>query len=265
MLNIYSDHIDRHSGFENYKNAKLNILKGSAHNIVRDEVVDAYALDKKILKKLAVSIFWHAGDYSYTDKKFFANKKNVFDNEWILLQGEHNMMNICAVIGVCEYMNIDMEILQKTLKTFNGLPHRMEKIWTYGGIIWIDDAISTTPESTIQAIKTFKKDVDTIFLWWTDRGYIFDDLIKILMAYNIRNVVLFPDSGKRIFKAIKEKDNGEIRIFKTDDMKEAIKFAYKYTKLGKICLLSTASPSYSLRKNFEEKWDLFKKHIKDLS
>ena len=51
----------------------------------------------------------------------------------------------------------------------------------------------------------------------------------------------------------------------TADMEEAVKFAYERTNNGKMCLLSTASPSYSLRKNFEEKGDVFKKHIKGLA
>ena len=84
-------------------------------------------------------------------------------------------------------------------------------------------------------------------------------MIKALRKYRIRNVVVFPDSGKRIADAIKSqeipigKEIVWIKIFKTHDMKEAVKFAYKNTKTGKICLLSTASPSYTLRKNFEEK------------
>jgi len=78
-------------------------------------------------------------------------------------------------------------------------------------------------------------------------------------------VVIFPDSGKRIIQEIKKYDSGEIKFFKTDDMKEAVRFAYKYTKNGKICLLSTASPSYSVRKNFEEKGNLFKQYIKELA
>jgi len=137
--------------------------------------------------------------------------------------------------------------------------------------MWIDDAISTTPESTIQAIQTFGDKIDTIFLWWTDRGYVFDDLIKSIRKYGIRNVVLFPDSGKRIAEAIKDgdmptgKDVVRVKIFQTSDMKEAVKFAYKYTKNGKICLLSTASPSYTLRKNFEEKGHLFQQYIKELA
>ena len=48
-------------------------------------------------------------------------------------------------------------------------------------------------------------------------------------------------------------------------MKEAVKFAYRYTQNGKMVLLSTASPSYSIRKNFEEKGNLFQKHIKELA
>ena len=48
-------------------------------------------------------------------------------------------------------------------------------------------------------------------------------------------------------------------------MKDAVRFAYEWTSHGKICLLSTASPSYSLWKNFEEKGDLFQKHVKALA
>jgi len=265
LLNIYSDHIDRHNGFDNYKAAKLNILKWSTHNIMRDEIIENHDFAIDTIKEYAISLFWHTGIYTYKDGIFFKNKQQIFDDGWILLQGEHNMMNICAVIAVCDIMNIDMQIVKTTVQTFKGLPHRMENIWTYGGITWIDDAISTTPESTIQAIKTFWTTIDTIFLWWTDRWYVFDDLVVCLRECGIRNVVIFPESGKRIFEAIKKKDVWEIKILQTNDMKEAVKFAYTYTQLGKICLLSTASPSYSVRKNFEEKWRLFKQYIQELA
>lgn len=264
LLNIYSDHIDWHEGFDNYKNAKLNILKGSKYNLLRDEVIEKYDFSKQELKTLHTAVFWHTWAYTYQEGKFYVKKKCVGNDSTIIIKGEHNMMNISAVLGVCDIMKIAYGVLEETLATCKGLPHRMENIWTYGGITWIDDAISTTPESTIQAIKTFGKQIDTIFLWWTDRGYVFDQLIKDIVIYGIRNVVLFPDSWKRIFKAIKGKDAGEIRIFQTDDMKQAVRFAYKYTKIGKIALLSTASPSYSLWKNFEEKGHLFQKYIKEL-
>jgi len=265
LLNIYSDHADRHNGFENYKDAKLNLFNGSKHNLVRDEIINEYEIDKQDSKELAIRVFWHTGDYNYKSGIFSAKRKKIFDDKSILLEWEHNMMNITAAIGVCDIMKIDYKVLEETLTTFKGLSHRMENIWVYGGITWVDDSISTTPESTIQAIKTFGKKIDTIFLWWTDRGYVFDELIEVIMTYGIRNVVLFPASWERIFDIIKKKDVWEIKIFKTDDMKEAVKFAYKYTNNGKICLLSTASPSYTLRKNFEEKGHLFQRYVKELA
>ncbi len=271
LLNIYSDHIDRHDGFENYKNAKLNLLNGSQYNLLRDEVLEKHDFTKQEIKELHIRTFGHAGEYSYHDGAFYIRKGQIFSNNAIILQWEHNMMNISAVLGICDIMNIDPAVLEETLASFKWLPHRMENVWVYGGITWIDDAISTTPESTIQAIQTFGNKIDTIFLWWTDRGYVFEDLIACIRKYGIRNVVLFPDSGKRIAQAIKDEETPagqdivRIKMFQTNDMKEAVKFAYKYTKNGKICLLSTASPSYTLWKNFEEKGHLFQQYIKELA
>ena len=69
--------------------------------------------------------------------------------------------------------------------------------------------------------------------------------------------MLFPDSGKKI------KVKG-LNVLKTKNMEEAVGFAFKNTKSGKICLLSCASPSYSLWKNFEEKGDQFQLVIKKI-
>lgn len=264
LLNIYSDHIDRHNGFENYKNAKLTLLQWSQYNIVRDEIIEKYDFTKEDIQELNIRIFGHIGMYSYQKWQFYVDEKPVMDDGSLLLEWEHNRINISAVLGVCDTMHIPYTTLKETLAWFKWLSHRMENIWIYGGITWIDDAISTTPESTIQAIKTYGKNIDTIFLWWTDRWYVFDELIKNIKIYDIKNVVVFPDSGKRIFQAIKKSDAWEIKIFQTNDMQEAVKFAYKHTKIGKICLLSTASPSYVLRKNFEEKGNMFKKYIQQL-
>jgi len=128
LLNIYSDHIDRHDGFENYKDAKLNLLNGSKYNLLRDEILENHDFGKKELKDLNVRVFGHKGNYTYKDGTFSVKKKQVFGNDGVIIQGEHNMMNVCAVVGICDIMKIEYKILQKTLKAFKGLPHRMENI-----------------------------------------------------------------------------------------------------------------------------------------
>lgn len=223
LLNLFPEHMNYHGSIENYYQAKENIFK-----------------------------FQKNGDFFFR----FPFKENIPLNiNEILLQGEHNLKNIKAAIKVARYFNISDFVIKKVLKNFKPLAHRLEFIGKFKDIIFYDDAISTTPDSTIEAIKTLKK-IDTIFLGGEDRGYDFSNLENILRKFNIRNIVLFPDSGKRILKSRRG-----FNVFETNSMKEAVEFAYKNTEKGKICVLSCGSPSYSLWKNFEEKGDLFSKYV----
>ena len=78
------------------------------------------------------------------------------------LQGEHNKENIQAALAVTDLFHVSKEDVVKALKTFKPLPHRLENVGTFHDITFYDDAISTTPESTIAALQTLKE-VDTLF------------------------------------------------------------------------------------------------------
>jgi UDP-N-acetylmuramoylalanine--D-glutamate ligase len=111
----------------------------------------------------------------------------------------------------------------------------------------------------MEALKSFWKRVDTILLWGTNRGYDFRKLMEMVQEYEIQNIVFFPPSGEIMSKYL---NNFKWKILYTDRMEDAVAFAFVNTEKWKICLLSTASPSYSVWKNFEEKWNLFKEAIK---
>ena len=252
LWNIYPDHLDWHLNFKNYKKAKLNILKNSENILVNSDSKEF------INENDNINFFWNPWKYNYKNWSFFIENKNVFNNKEIQLKWEHNMINICSVLWICDIIWIKTKVLEDTLKDFSWLAHRLENVWIYKKITFINDSISTTPESTIEAIKTFKENIWTIFLWWTDRWYNFTELIKYLEKYSIKNIVLFPESWKKIKSLLKTSYN----IFFTNSMKKAIDFAFKNTESWKICLLSCASPSYSLWKDFEEKWNEFKEELK---
>ena len=120
-----------------------------------------------------------------------------FKAKEIPLIGEHNHENIAACVEVAKIFDIDDETIIKAVKSFRPLPHRLQLIGTYKKIIFYDDAISTTPQSTIFAIKTLKK-IGTIFLGGEDRGYDFSELATILAEEKIKNIILFPESGQKI-------------------------------------------------------------------
>lgn len=224
LLNLFPEHMNYHEGVENYYEAKKNIFK-----------------------------FQKSGDvamqYPFTEK--IPLKKSE-----IPLLGAHNLKNIQASVKVARIFKISDLIIKKAIKNFKPLPHRLEFVGEFNGIKFYDDAISTTPESTIAAIKTLKN-IGTIFLGGEDRGYDFSELEKSLRLHHIKNIVLFPESGNNILKS-----KQGFNILKTKSMEEAIKFAFQNTLKGEICVLSSASPSYSLWKNFEEKGNLFQNFIK---
>ncbi len=149
------------------------------------------------------------------------------------------------------------------------------------GIHFYDDAISTTPESTLAAISVFQDRLGTVILGGLDRGYDFSLLAKVIVDLKVPNLVFFPDSGEKIRDAIasysampasrltpsgvgrREALEGYTpNMLETSDMNHAVDFCFANTEKGKVCLLSTASPSYSVFKNFEEKGDMFQAAVK---
>ncbi|MBW7954913.1 UDP-N-acetylmuramoyl-L-alanine--D-glutamate ligase [Candidatus Gracilibacteria bacterium] len=253
--NIFPDHIDWHKNFENYFNAKKNILKNSENILVG---LDLYPKIKKDLLNRNFLTFGESGAYySHIGKDYYINNEKILSLN-PKIPGNHNLINIAGILGVCDIVGIDKLIFIRTINEFEGLNHRLKNLGEFNQITFIDDAISTTPESTIEAIKTYDQNISTIFLGGTNRGYNFEILALEIEKQGIDNIVLFPDSGKEILKYLKK---GNYNILETSSMSDGVKFALKHTKKGKICLLSTASPSYSLWENFEEKGDLFYKEI----
>ncbi|MDO8530467.1 MAG: UDP-N-acetylmuramoyl-L-alanine--D-glutamate ligase [bacterium] len=235
ITNLFPEHLDYHGSLQNYYEAKRNIIKTARHIIYNPQNLIMRQWMKEYTKEAI----------PFSTETFESN-----------LLGEHNQNNIQAAVSVANLLEIPEEKITEAIESFKGLPHRLERVGEFKGITFYDDAISTTPESTIMAIKALKN-VDTIFLGGQDRGYDFAQLEKVIKKYTIENIILFPDSGKKILKSTKG-----LNVLRTKSMKEAVKFAYQHTKKGSVCLLSCASPSYSLWKNFEVKGDEFKKEVK---
>ena len=272
--NIYNCHINWHNWKKNYINAKIWILKESENKLANYELINELDNFKKI------TYFWENWDFYYKKWLFYKYKQSILEDENIALQWEHNRKNICVVLWILNIIdtnnfNKNLSKLKKVLISFTWLSHRLENIWIYNWITFIDDAIATTPESTIAAIKTYEQNIWTILLWWEDSDFNFEKLKNILEKYNISNIVLFPDTWEKIFWDL-SKYNYESEfmldlwtykpnILKTKSMKNAVNFAYKNTPKWKICILSNAAPSFSLWSWYIEKWLDFQKEVKNFT
>jgi UDP-N-acetylmuramoylalanine--D-glutamate ligase len=150
-----------------------------------------------------------------------------------------------------------MDKILKAIKSFKPLSHRLEYLGKFRGIHFYDDSISTIPESTIYALDKLGENVETLIIGGLDRGIDFKKLSQRIDKSKIKTLIIFPDSGKKIYALTKKK----IKHYSVDSMEKAVQLCFKNTSENKICLLSPASPSYNLFKDFKEKGDLFKKYI----
>lgn len=280
LNNLFICHYDWHFWAINYNNSKKNIL-----DIAKNKIANIQTIEK-LWKLDNVKYFWENTNIFYKDKKFYIDNEVVLEDKNFLLKWDHNRINICWILAILNQIIIDkvsskwiffrlINWLKEALENFNWLPHRIQDIWTYKQITFIDDAIATTPDSTKAAINTFWDKIWTLFLWWQDSWFDFQELVNIILNSNIKNLVLFPDTWLKIFwdllkydfetNFVLEINWKKFNVFKTKSMENAVKFAYDFTEAWKICLLSTASPSFSVWTSYIEKWTQFQEFVKKYS
>jgi len=255
FLNIFREHLDYYQNFKEYVSAKANITryqtkveenKSSSLPFAATRVDDylVYNSQDKIVKEIA--------------KKSRAKK--------IPIKGKYYELDKAAARVVGKIFKIPSKIIEKALKEFKYLPHRLELVGTFKRITFYNDALATIPEATIAAMDKLGGKVETIMLGGFERNIDFKNLAKKVLKSKIKTVILFPTTGEKIWNTItKFKRRGvsaELpKHFFVDNMRDAVKLAYQNTRKGKICLLSTASSSFSIFKDYKEKGNLFKKQV----
>jgi UDP-N-acetylmuramoyl-L-alanine---L-glutamate ligase len=253
LLNIVPEHLDYYPSFEEYIAAKENITRFQ-------EPGDFLILNPShpILKGIADRT-------KATLKPFHVGDEDVRDLGTIPLLGKFNRENVMAAVTVASLAGISRETIRAAIKEFHPLPHRLEPVGTFNGITFYDDSIATVPDATLAALEALGPDVETLILGGHERSLDFTEFGACLPEH-IRTVILFPATGERIWKAIRENSPNTLPSpFFVTRMEEAVKIAYATTSRKKICLLSPASPSFGIFKDYRERGDSFKAFVKDLS
>ena len=255
ILNIYPEHLDYYKDFKEYKMAKANITLYQKEN----DFLIFNAKDKNV-----VEIAKKSKAKKIPLKNFSKILKSVGLKK-IPFWGNFYSLNIAAAIKVGEIFGNKKEKIKRAIENFKPLPHRLEFVGKFKGIYFFNDSLSTIPEATISALKSLGNKVQTLILGGYDRGLNFEKLAKEIIKRKIKNLIFFPTTGERIWVEILKKTKGKKlpNAFFVKNMKDAITFSFQNTQKGKICLLSPASPSFSIFKDYKERGNLFKKFVKE--
>ena len=270
VTNIFPDHLNVHKDMDEYIDSKKNIFM---HQNSDDLVVLNYdnEITRNFEKDVKGNVVFFSSKEDLNDGYIYDKnsgnivlckngvKTNIINKSDIKLRGIHNYENICAALAVTASL-VDTKTQVKAIKEFIGVEHRLEFVREIGGVKYYNDSIGTSPASTIAGLNAFDENI-ILLAGGSDKGLDYTEIGEKI-AEKVGTLILCGPTSKIIEKATKDALHGkQINIIYVKNMEEAVLKAKENAKPGDIVLLSPASASFDLYKNFAERGKTFKYYV----
>lgn len=260
LTNITPTHLDFHKSYEVYQMTKKKIFNNHTSDdlavINKDDEVSMKITDD--IKSAKVYYGHDKTNLAYYDEDgIYYDGKLVIKLDDIILKGKHNYQNIMGAIIAVKKYGVTDEVIQKVLKEFKGVEHRLEYVGTINGVTYYNDSKATNCVSTITALNSFDKPT-ILLLGGYDRGHSFHDLDDSMK--NVKCVVCFGETKNRIEEFCNDLN---IKCYKNDTLKEAMNVVKDICTPGDVVLLSPACASWDQYDKFEDRGDEFKNLVRE--
>ena len=243
LTNITPDHLDRYDGFAGYAASKerLFAMQSPAHEAV-------VAVEDEPSRAIAAR-------HDATTVRSIDVRGQV---DWPALQGPHNAQNAVIAITVAKALGLSDEAIDAGLRTYPGLPHRMQRIAEKKGILFINDSKATNATATAPALGAYPK------IHWILGGLPkTDDLDDcapyfdhVVAAYTIGQAgTMFADILRTAGKMVTE----------SGTLERAVQDAAAAARPGEVVMLSPACASFDQFSDYEARGDAFVRAVEGLS
>lgn len=269
ILNITPDHLNRHHTMENYIAAKLNIAKNQGADDVcilnyEDEVLREAGKGLKTnvlyfssLRKLEKGIYLEGDNIIYSDGN---NTETIVDVTQMNIFGRHNYENTMAAIGIALSLKVPVEVINKAVRNFVAVEHRIEFVTTKNGVKYYNDSKGTNPDASIKAIESMPAPTCLIAGGY-DKGSEYDEWLEAFKG-KIKALVLIGQTKDKIAEAARK--HGFHDIYMANSLQEAVEICHRLSQEGDCVLLSPACASWDMFPNYEERGRLFKEYVRNL-
>lgn len=273
LLNITPDHLDRYGyDFSKYVHSKFRIIKNMTADDLfiyfeGDDVIRKYLDEYQIIpRKLGIALSRMPEISGFMNGKYLKFNLPIrpvreirINMSQMSLKGPHNMVNAMAAIMVAKMLKISDKKIKDALKSFENVPHRLEKITEFKKILFVNDSKATNLDATVKALSSFDRPVIWI-VGGVDKGNNYDRVID-LVKDRVKQIICLGKNNQRILDAFKG-SYPDIRESKT--MKKAVRQAFDAAESGDVVLLSPACASFDLFKNYADRGEKFRKEVKKL-
>ena len=249
LLNITPDHLDRYAGFEAYAASKARLfgMQTAGHAAI---IGIGDAPSAGIARDVA------RGGRS-RDLTKIAPGMCMDQSRWPALQGPHNAQNALAAIAACEALGISNEAIEAGLRSFAGLPHRMERVAEKNGVLFVNDSKATNPDSAAPALSAYPR------VHWIVGGKAkSSDLDACRPGFgHVVRAYTIGEAGALFARLLA----ADMPVEESGTLEVAVKAAATNAKAGEVVLLSPACASFDQFKDYEARGQAFRDAVAALT
>jgi UDP-N-acetylmuramoylalanine--D-glutamate ligase len=240
LLNLTPDHVDRHGTLEDYRVAKLRIFENQTPE-------DVAVVPRGF------------GEIPGSGRRVEFAADDPLPAE-PLVPGEHNRENAAAATAAARAAGISDEPIAEALRTFEGVPHRLELIREVDGVRFVNDSKATNPEAAERALSAYPPGIRLI-LGGSRKDSSYTGLAREAAARGVAKAYLIGEAADEIAEALAE---AGVRFADSVTLEEAVKDAFEDSESGEVVLLSPACASYDQFRDFEERGERFRELVEAL-
>jgi len=256
LLNITPDHLDRYGSFEAYAASKERLFQMQAAD--QHAIFGASDNETRAIARIEASRR-EPGRVRLVDGADLAS----LQKEWPSLQGPHNLQNAAVAVAIVEALGVKKAQWKKALRTFSGLPHRMERVAEANGVLYINDSKATNPASAAPAIAAFPPEMRDgrlqPRLHWILGGLPKGDTLDECTPFfgNVAAAYTIGDAGPLFAEILAP----HTRVHNSEMMAEAIREAMAAAQPGDVVMLSPACASFDQFRDFEARGQAFRQIV----
>ena len=268
MLNLSEDHLDRYAGLAEYAGAKARIFAGEGAQVLNrgDSASMALALPGRTQVTFGLDAPEKPQDFGIADRWLVRGKERILALADLPLAGAHNASNALAACALAQLAGVPLSALAQGLRSFHGLPHRMQRVAVRGGVEWLDDSKGTNVGATVAALNGLAPALGgpsrkvVLILGGEGKGQNFAPLAAAVRQH-ARHVLLIGRDAALIEKAIASSGVPAERVA---CMETAVTRAAQLAAAGEAVLLSPACASFDMFRDYKHRGDAFAAAVKAL-